>query len=472
MTLGKTRLRRIAHHFVQNGTPPAEERGGKRRNATMMELRQKVVEFIKTLSVRDCHYSRSKSTRQYLPPELNIEKLYKMWKEKYSTVLQRLERTPSLQFFKNIFHSRFNLGFGLPATDQCSLCKQLEIRIESNDKEAKYELALHKLRAKKFHQLMKESRDRCDTVSLVFDMQQNQALPKTGIGEEYYKRQIWLYNLAFVIHEKHQRPSNIRFYTWGEQDTGRGCNEICSALMNCLHRLRKRVERRKYTRLDLFADSCPGQNKNNALLCMLLQYVNTPSCPFKEIRVIFPVRGHSYMPADAVFGRLEQQYRKQSSFITPDDYYAIMKRFGYIRKYNEHWRSYDYKHMSEILRKGLPHIPIRESKIWFFKKNHREVGISMTYSGAPQIYKHGGVASSRRGRNATASHSAAFFVKPRLARCESHISAAKVADVKSLLQFTRLNADQKNFYDLVLSKESKKTCNQYGGLATEVKKKK
>lgn len=79
---------------------------------------------------------------------------------------------------------------------------------------------------------------------------------------------------------------------------------------------------------------------------------------------------------------------------------------------------------------------------------------------------------SKRGRNATASHSTAFFVKPYFPRCESHISAAKVADVKSLLQFTRLNPDppdQKKCYDLVLSNEGKKKRSQYADLACEVK---
>lgn len=35
---------------------------------------------------------------------------------------------------------------------------------------------------------MAESRDTCDILTIVFDMQQNQAMPKVGIGEEYYKR--------------------------------------------------------------------------------------------------------------------------------------------------------------------------------------------------------------------------------------------------------------------------------------------
>ncbi len=64
-------------------------------------------------------------------------------------------------------------------------------------------------------------------------------------------------------------------YTWGEYKSG--ANDICSTLHDCLHRPRRLVERRGYIKLDLFADSCPGQNKNASVLCMLIQYINSPN---------------------------------------------------------------------------------------------------------------------------------------------------------------------------------------------------
>lgn len=58
---------------------------------------------------------------------------------------------------------------------------------------------LHKLRAKHFYGLLSKNEDEVLTVS--FDMQQNQPLPMLKISETFYARQIWLYNITFVVKE-------------------------------------------------------------------------------------------------------------------------------------------------------------------------------------------------------------------------------------------------------------------------------
>ncbi len=112
------------------------------------------------MSVRDCHYSRKKSTRQYLPPELSVAKLYEMWLEKDGPGLTRI---PSLSFFRNIFQTKFNIGFGTPATDRCSACslfeKQLGNPDANNFQEINAQFTLHKLKAATFHSLMSQNRN-------------------------------------------------------------------------------------------------------------------------------------------------------------------------------------------------------------------------------------------------------------------------------------------------------------------------
>lgn len=114
------------------GTPPTEQRGGKRRIDSWKEVRENIVSFIKTLSVRDYHYSRFKICHQYVPPELNIQDLYRQWLSKNKHFVEQLvttkkiKRTPSISLFKNIFHSQFNLSFGVPASDKCSKCEEYD----------------------------------------------------------------------------------------------------------------------------------------------------------------------------------------------------------------------------------------------------------------------------------------------------------------------------------------------------------
>lgn len=60
------------------------------------------------------------------------------------------------------------------------------------------------------------------------------------------------------------------------------------------------------TLLNLFSDSCSGQSKNQYTRATLLYYLNCKASFLKQINHIFPVRGHSYMSPDHVFGRSEQ----------------------------------------------------------------------------------------------------------------------------------------------------------------------
>lgn len=240
---------------MDTGCSPTENRGGKRSNAKYDELHQDVVEFMKTFAVRQPHYEGKRSTRQYLAPELNIEELYRLWCKKRefadtSITPSTSTSTPkkaaaSLAFFKKIFYSKFNLGFGVPASDICSKCLEFDKKIADKidiDENVVFK-RWHLKKADKFYELMKKSRDTCDTLCLVFDMMQNQPVPKCGVGDEYYRRQLWCYNLAFVIYEPTMPKKNIFFYVWNESESGKGSSEVCSVLANCLQRLKKRVRK-------------------------------------------------------------------------------------------------------------------------------------------------------------------------------------------------------------------------------------
>lgn len=135
-------------------------------------------------------------------------------------------------------------------------------------------LRLHKLRAKNFFELVGTKVP--DTVSVSFDMQENQPLPKLSVGEVYYSRQIWMFNLTFVIHGPNQGKENVFIYTWTENQSARGSNQVCSALMDFIKVLENRFQGdpQKPSKLRLFSDACSGQNKNRTLAGSLLHYVN------------------------------------------------------------------------------------------------------------------------------------------------------------------------------------------------------
>ena len=90
-----------------------------------------------------------------------------------------------------------------------------------------------------------------------------------SVGEVYYSRQVWLYNLTFVRHGWSQNRDNVFIYTWLETESGKGSNQIASALNDFIAKLESEfINTPSYLRL--YNDACPGQNKNSTVMVLLM----------------------------------------------------------------------------------------------------------------------------------------------------------------------------------------------------------
>lgn len=340
LSLSQRRLLTIAKQVLSNGEIK-ESRGGDRRSKFYVNNKQAVIEFIGNLKGRMSHYNRKKSARIYLPSELNISKLYRMYN---ASVEQRL--CVKKTFFCNIFATKFNIGFGTPATDVCSFCYQLKNNLknavtneEKNSLMMKHRI--HTLSAKQFHIIMKEKPEKC--TSFCFDLQQVQVLPKLPIQEAFYATQIALYNFCITDVET-KRPI---FYSWIESQAARGSNEIGSALYDFLKRYQWPES---CNLLRLFCDGCSGQNKNSIVVSMLTFWLAREAPKnFETILLVFPVRGHSFLPADRVFGRIEKITRKKEKILRKEEYWNVFNEVGEVRILEHDWKLYDLKSLSESL---------------------------------------------------------------------------------------------------------------------------
>ncbi|CAH0715624.1 unnamed protein product, partial [Brenthis ino] len=72
----------------------------------------------------------------------------------------------------------------------------------------------------------------------------------------------------------------------------------------------------KYVRL--VADGCGGQNKNCILIGACSKWLLTNK-NIESIELIFPVTGHSFMPADRQFSIIEKKLKKYEVFLHPDE---------------------------------------------------------------------------------------------------------------------------------------------------------
>lgn len=121
-------------------------------------------------------------------------------------------------------------------------------------------------------------------------MQQVQPLPKSALSEAFYARQISFYNLC-IVDGVAQHPV---FYTWSEELAGRGSIEISSALLD----FQQNFNFEGINTIHLFCDRCFGQNKNNIVLHSLMKFLGSHDGSLRKIMIVFPVRGHLFLPAD------------------------------------------------------------------------------------------------------------------------------------------------------------------------------
>jgi uncharacterized protein (UPF0297 family) len=65
----------------------------------------------------------------------------------------------------------------------------------------------------------------------------------------------------------------------------------------------------------------------------------------------FPVRGHSYLPANRIFGQVEKKLRKVEEILDPSGYNEIYKEVANVRVLGKDWHIKNYNDLTKILKK-------------------------------------------------------------------------------------------------------------------------
>lgn len=341
---------------VFEGGVPAENRGGDTRSEKYLAKKENVLKFLKSLPAEEAHYNRKKSKRCYLSSDLTIAKLRKLYN---ASAEQRLKVKRTL--FEKVFNS-LNIGIKSPASDVCSKCFRLKQKIASErDPTLKQrhitEKRIHTMKAKAFYDLLKEKEPKTST--LCFDLQQVQPLPRTPIGESFYLRQIGFYSLCIVGYN----TRNPTFYNWSEDQAGRGSVTIGSALLDHL----QNFDFKDSNTLRLFCDGCGGQNKNQHIVHALMFWLlRKAPASIKEVKLYFPIRGHSFLPCDRVFARVEKDLRKCPFIPNKPKYCEVYENHGNLKLLGKDWTLSDIKSLGEFLR---PIKGIQNLKRIYFKRS-------------------------------------------------------------------------------------------------------
>lgn len=93
-----------------------------------------------------------------------------------------------------------------------------------------------------------------------------------------------------------------------------------------------------------------------------------------EVELVFPVRGHSFLPPDRLFGNIERALKKLEVIDNPQGYIDIIERFTTVRKLGEDVQVYGWMAESQSIVKptGQWHFRLQRVKRCYFKKSVKD----------------------------------------------------------------------------------------------------
>jgi hypothetical protein len=233
-----------------------------------------------------------------------VQKMYDMYKAKHP------DHKISYESFWRYFKENFDLKFGQPQQDTCVTCEELGLKTGNkslNDnarRTAVAELIVHKRRSKKFYNCLKaETEDKSQTTAAIaIDFMANISLPIIPVQDLYYYRKLTV--SVFGIHNL--KDGTMVCYVYHEGEGGKGPNEVVSLLSHYIETYI--LSDPNVKKLKIFADNCAGQNKNNPITRFIMALVEVGK--FDSVELLYPIRGHSFMPCDRDFSLIKRKLRK------------------------------------------------------------------------------------------------------------------------------------------------------------------
>eukprot|EP00477_Mikrocytos_mackini_P001412 GAHX01001518.1.p1 GENE.GAHX01001518.1~~GAHX01001518.1.p1 ORF type:complete len:396 (-),score=46.82 GAHX01001518.1:180-1367(-) len=369
------------------------------------------------------HYNRGKEPKEvyYLSSDLTLTDMFRDYNVKH----------PDLEtmfwIYRKVFYKKFDLKFKIPKTDLCDKCSHYIQPSKTNDLNTAAEskgYKIHLENSKAFYKLLKQE-NKEDTLVCSFDMMQTNQVPFTRVNSAFYKRQLSLHKEGLVITHK-DRTTNIA-YIWNEYQAKRDSNEISSILYNEF----KNYNNSEVKHIKLFSDACPGQNRNVTIFSMLFFLAKRTKIRFS---LTFPERGHSFIPPDRLFGRIEQAKKKKESMILQSDYESLYEELADVKCLGRDWNVCDWKALS--LKQLSRNKEFKISKIRRIEFSFNSIYYSYSYDGKMNIIK------ILQGRDE-------LDVKDLTELpTKSNVSIEKQKDIECLLQILGVesNTDVKTFY--------------------------
>jgi len=240
-----------------SGVVETDRRGKHNKHRAVSKEDKKLIrQHIASFQTVESHYCRKSSDRKYLPAELSVTKMHRMYKEMCATKGVHAQKEA---VYRRIFNRKFNLHFFVPKKDQCDLCTEYRNTAgKSPALESKYRQHCdQKNLARQAKQTAKEAAAADQTcMAICFDLQKVLNCPHGETSSYYYHRKLSLYNLSvYSLGTRHAYCYLWQTWKWKKSQAKRGCNEIASCLLKFV-RSQVSVQQKHLT---FFSDNCGGQ---------------------------------------------------------------------------------------------------------------------------------------------------------------------------------------------------------------------
>lgn len=99
-------------------------------NKTDPEIIESVISHISSFPKYECHYNRERSKRSYLGPDLNVERMYDLYKTYNTENNVQISKIAKSWLYREIFNTKFNLTFKPPEVDTCDDCDMFSAKLK------------------------------------------------------------------------------------------------------------------------------------------------------------------------------------------------------------------------------------------------------------------------------------------------------------------------------------------------------
>ena len=316
LVIDEKRVRSVLKNKTTTGTPILDRRGRHGNHRRCEEREGYVKEHIKQFNVVESHYVRKGSKFEYLPAELSVAEMYRMYNN------WRIEKgypKEDYAFYHRVFTECFNLKFQLVKKDRCDTCETFKNRDKGSLEDQMQADQDNHLKDKETVRNLKDSLKRQakeDQTLLVaaFDLQKVLLSPFGQTGSFYYSRRLANHNFTIT------NIANMETYCyfWTEAECQKGSCEVATGLLKYIADNSKKGVKR----FEFFSDRCGGQN-NNRMVFIMLCYALTLH-DIDSVTLTYLVSGHSQNENDNAHSVIEKMVSKKTIY-TPAEWEAVIQ---------------------------------------------------------------------------------------------------------------------------------------------------